>query len=111
MVKQLKILCFILLLYPVLAMAKPSLEIELKQATVEYGRPVYLKIIAEGLKADLSLLQLDALSEQFAIDSRDFDSEIIQQNKEVQQQQNIEKGSAAITRQILRLKIDRKSVV
>ena len=105
MVKQLKILCLILLLYPVLAVAKPSLEIELRQATVEYGRPVYLKIIAEGLKADLSLLQLDPLSAQFAIDSRDFESEIIQQNKEVQQQQNKEKGSAAITRQILRLKM------
>jgi len=105
MVKQLKILCFILLLYPVLAVAKPSLEIELRQATVEYGRAVYLKIIAEGLKADLSLLQLDPLSAQFAIDSRDFDSEIIQQIEEVQQQQNKEKGSAAITRQILRVKM------
>jgi hypothetical protein len=105
MVKQLKILCLILLLYPVLAVAKPSLEIELRQATVEYGRPVYLKIIAEGLKADLSLLQLDPLSAQFAIDSRDFESEIIQQHKEVQQQQNKEKGSAAITRQTLRLKM------
>jgi len=105
MVKQLNILFFILLLFPVLSVAKPSLGIELKQATVEYGRPVYLKIIAEGLKADLSLLQLDALSAQFAIDSRDFESEIIQQNKQAQKQQNKEKGSAANTRQILRLKM------
>ncbi|MFW2440338.1 MAG: hypothetical protein ACN4GR_13310 [Arenicellales bacterium] len=105
MVNRLKILCFILLLYPVLTVANPSLEIELKQDTVEYGRPVYLKIIAEDLKADLSLLQLDALSAQFAIDSRDFDSEIIQQTEEVQEQQAKENESAAITRQILRLKM------
>ncbi|MEA1888576.1 MAG: hypothetical protein U9N50_02170 [Pseudomonadota bacterium] len=105
MVKQLKILCYILLLFPALALANPSLEIELKQATVEYGRPVFLKIIAEELKSDLSLLRLDALSTQFAIASRDFDSEIIHPIKEAKEQQNKEKGSAAITRQILRLKM------
>ncbi len=103
--KQLKILCFILLLFPVLAVAKPSLVTELKQATVEYGRPVYLKIIAEELKGDLSLLQLDALSTQFAIDNRDFETEIFEQNKELQEPQRKEIGSAAITRQILRLKM------
>lgn len=105
MVSQLKILFFILLLYPVLATAKPSLEIELKHTTGEYGKPIYLKIIAEGLKADLSLLPLDALSAQFAIDSRDLESEIIQQNKEIYEQPDSKKGSDAITRQILRLKI------
>ncbi|GMR06985.1 MAG: hypothetical protein BMS9Abin25_1631 [Gammaproteobacteria bacterium] len=105
MVSLLKILCFILLLYPVLALAKPSLEIELKHTTVEYGRPVYMKIIAEGLKADLSLLQLDALSTQFVIDSRDLESEIVQQNEGVHEQPINEKGSGEITRQILRLKM------
>jgi len=105
MVSLLKNLYFILLIFPVLALAKPSLEIELKHVTGEYGRPVTLKIIAEGLKTDLSRLQLNALSAQFAIDSRDLESEIVQQNEGVREQPNNEYGSGEITRQILRLKM------
>jgi len=105
MVIRLRILSFILLLNPVIALAMPSLEIELKNTSAEYGRPVYLKIIAEGIKSDLSLLQLGALSEAFAIDSRDLESEIVQQNEGMHEQLNHEKGSGTVTRQTLRLKL------
>jgi hypothetical protein len=105
MVRYLYILCVILLLCPVIALAKPSLEIELKQTESEYGRPVYLKIIAEGLNSDLSQLKLDKLSAQFAIDTQDFESEEIQQAEGLLKQQKKANGKTMISRQILRLKL------
>ena len=105
MARYLYILCVILLLYPVFAQAKPSLEIELKQTKSEYGKPVYLKIIAEGHKSDLSLLQLDALSTQFAIDTLDFETEEIQQENGLLKQQENGNGTSVNSRQILRLQM------
>lgn len=70
-----KILLFILLYLPLYAFSMPSLEIEVKNSVVEYGRPVTLTLTAVGLNKDLSLLRLDNLTSSFYIESRDLESE------------------------------------
>jgi hypothetical protein len=54
--------------------------VQLKKSSGELGRPVYLKIIGEELKTDLSNLSLHSLNKQFILDTKDLDTEIIGQN-------------------------------
>ena len=77
---QIRTLFMLLLLCPLSALARPSLEVQLKKSSGELGRPVNLKIIAEELKTDLSNLSLLSLNEQFVLDTKDLETEIIEQN-------------------------------
>jgi hypothetical protein len=98
---QFRALFMLLLLCPLPVLASPSLEVQLKKSSGELGRPVYLKIIAEELKTDLSNLSLLSLNEQFVLDSKDLDTEIVQQTDGNGKQ----KSRTPIRRQILSLKL------
>lgn len=76
----------LLLLFPFTVLAKPFLETHVKNTTIELGRPVYIKIIAEELETDLSTLPLQALSENFVLASKDLDTEILKQSNEESKQ-------------------------
>ena len=78
----------LLLLCPLSVSARPSLEVQLKKSSAELGRPVYLKIIGEELKTDMSNLSLDSLKEQFVIDSKDLNTEIVKPGDENGGQKN-----------------------
>ena len=98
---KLQALFLLLLLCPFTVLGKPSLEVQLKKSTGELGRPVYLKIIGQDIKTDLSMLSLHSLNEQFVLDSKDLDTEIVEQDD----QNSMQKSDGAIRRQTLSLKL------
>jgi len=91
----------LLLLCPLSVLARPSLEVQLKKSSGELGRPVYLKIIGEELKTDLSKLSLHSLNKEFVLDSKDLDTEIVKQTNGDDKQKN----KTSIRRQTLSLKL------
>jgi hypothetical protein len=98
---QIRTLFMLLLLCPLSVLARPSLEVQLKKSSGELGRPVYLKIIGEELKTDLSKLSLHSLNEQFVLDSKDLDTEIVVKTYANGKQKN----NALLRRQTLSLKL------
>ncbi len=104
MVKWVISLCLFFSSLPAWGFLNPSLEIELKHTVSEYGKPVYLKIISLDVKSDLSRLQLGELSNQFAIASRDFESEILNPDSTLSHQAG-GTDPARHTRQMIRLKL------
>ena len=91
----------LLLLCPFTVLAKPFLETQVKNSTIELGRPLYIKIIAEELETDLSTLPLQALSKNFVLASKDLDTEILEQNNG----QSKQSRKTASRRQTLSLKL------
>lgn len=91
----------LLLLCPLSVLAIPSLEVQLKKSTGEFGRPVYLKIIGKQLNSDLSVLSLQSLNDQFVLDSKDLDTEILGQSDAKSKQFS----EAPIRQQTLSLKL------
>ena len=102
MVIKLPVLLLLSLLFcPYTVMAMSSLDVEIRNPRSELGKPVYLKIIGHDIQADLSMLSLDALKDQFAIDTIDLDKEKVR----IFDKHDKGKGSTEITRQTLSLKL------
>ena len=102
MVIKLAVLMLLSLLFcPYTVMAMSSLDVEIRNPRSELGKPVYLKIIGHDIQADLSMLSLDALKDQFAIDTIDLDKEKVR----IFDNHDGGKGSTEITRQTLSLKL------
>ena len=102
MVIKLPVLLLLSLLFcPYTVMAMSSLDVEIRNPRSELGKPVYLKIIGHDIQADLSILSLDALKDQFAIDTIDLDKEKVR----IFDKHDEGKGSTEITRQTLSLKL------
>lgn len=97
MVNLVKVSLYILLYFPLLAFSKPSINVLLKDSSVEYGRPVYLTIVTVDMKEDLSLLRLDELSSSFSIESIDLESEKLVNKKN--------KTQSVISQQTLSIKM------
>ncbi len=96
---------FVLLLsWSANALAEPSLQVQLKKTSGELGRPVYLKIIGQGLKTDLSLLSLQSLNKQFVLDTKDLDTEMLVDNKAKNSIHGVQKATP-VRRQTLSLKL------
>jgi len=89
------------LLCPFTVLAEPFLETIVKNSTIELGKPVYIKIIAEELESNLSTLPLHALSENFVLASKDLDTETLEQQKG----QGVQSRHTATRRQTLSLKL------
>ena len=86
------------------SLAEPSLQVQLKNSSGELGRPVYLKIIGQGLKTDLSLLSLQSLNRNFFLDTKDLDTELVVDNITKNNDYGAQE-TTAVRRQTLSLKL------
>lgn len=98
------VLFMLLLSWSPNTLAEPSLQVQLKKFSGELGRPVYLKIIGQGLKTDLSLLSLQSLNRQFVLDTKDLDTEVVVDNMAKNSDHGVQK-STPVRRQTLSLKL------